>query len=653
MSDHQPNHHNARRGLATVAFLKARFDAGKDHLDMFQPFVEDAIRHYETDDIELDGIRGAVRASTGLRVPAQILKTLLRRAAKKRLLTRAGGRYLRTPHQEEDSEFAARMQELGRTHLRLGARLLGFAANRGQVLQSDDDALAALTRFLDANQIGIVMGQPLRKETVVDAVRMTQTIAAFVSEIVAEGGQDSEVLENIVKGLIVQNALLLRDIPSIGRHLHGLTVFVDTGVLLRALGYAGATEQHAATESLRLIHAAGARLRAFERTVNETEGVLRVYERNLGSSEGTRSLRPTPLTHHFFSVKATPADIRQEIALLTKNLENLGVRVQEFPKHIHAHTEDEQALADLLKAPERSIESDAERIWHDVEAIAAVLTLRAGARPTRLSGSKYVFASGSAHTVSTAARWWCRDGTLRGLEPLVHFRAVANAAWLLKPANASDVPMHELVAVCAAVLRPSARIWSGFVKHLDQLVTSGDLSDDESIAVLASELTQVALSDHEPEEDVEATTVLEIVERVRQEHEARLRPKLDASRREQEKSERVAALAQAQVALFRVGAQARAERLAGWIAGTIYALLCVVLLVGAVLTLPTEWSTPPEKGLLINLAWGGSVVLFFSVSLLGFFIPRFHVINIFARLRGWLVSPLRRVLLPEAEDGDS
>ena len=83
MSPRQTNHVTPRDGLATVAFLKARFDAGKDHLDMFQPFVDEAIRQYKTDDIDLDGIRGAVRASTGLRIPAQILKTLLRRAAKK------------------------------------------------------------------------------------------------------------------------------------------------------------------------------------------------------------------------------------------------------------------------------------------------------------------------------------------------------------------------------------------------------------------------------------------------------------------------------------------------------------------------------------------------------------------------------------------
>ena len=89
MSDHTSGHRvkNARRGLATIAFLKARFDAGMDHLDMFQPFVEDAIRHYEEDDIDVAGVQGAVRDLTGLSIPADIVKTLLRRAAKKGLLT--------------------------------------------------------------------------------------------------------------------------------------------------------------------------------------------------------------------------------------------------------------------------------------------------------------------------------------------------------------------------------------------------------------------------------------------------------------------------------------------------------------------------------------------------------------------------------------
>ena len=652
------NHVPPTDGLATVAFLKARFDAGKDHLDLFQPFVDEAIRHYKTDDIDLDGIRGAVRASTGLRIPAQLLKTLLQRAAKKKLLTRGGGRYLRSPHHNTDPEFAARMRDLRSVQVGLGARLRRFLASLGQKLDSDDEALAALTRFLDGNRIGVVLGQQLQTEIAAAEPRMNRAVASFVTKIIEEDGQDREVLEDIVKGLVVQNALLLRDIPTVGRHLHRLNLFVDTGVLIRALGYAGPTEQVAAVESLRLIHAAGANLRVFERTVNEIESILRVYERKLGSSEGTKSLRGTPLTYHFLRIRATPADIRQELALLKKKLQDLGFRVQEFPKHIREHTEDEQTLADSLKDPAMGPDSDTERIRHDVDVIAAILTLRAGARPTKLRDAKYVFASGSARTVSTAAHWWYRDHK-RGLEPLVHFRSVANTAWLLRPANASAVPLQELVAVCAAVLRPSAQIWSGFVRGLDQLVTSGALSDDESIAVLANELTQVQLSDQEVEDDVEATTVLEIVGRVQEEQEARFRSELDTSERKQKESEqkqkeseRRAAVAQAKVASIAVGAQARAERFAAWMAGGIYALFCGVLLVGALASLPTEWSARPRAGSIVNWVWWSCLGLFFGASMLGFFIRRFHVLNLYDRLKAWFTPRIRRMLLPETHEGD-
>lgn len=653
MTDDQSHSHSPARGLATVAFLKARYDAGKDHLEMFQPFVDDAIRRHETDDIELDDIRDSIRISTGLRFPAPILKTLLQRAAKKKLLTRDGGRYFRAQDQSEDPEFSAAMAELGRTHVRLGARLRGFAADRGQVLRSDEDALAALTRFLDANQIGIVLGQPLTAHTPVDTLRANQILAAFVSEIIAEGGRDSDVLGTIVEGVIVQNALLLRDIPSIRNDLYRLTIFFDTDVLLNVLGYAGPTEQRAATESVRLIHQAGGRLKAFERTVNEVDGVLRALEMKLASSRGIKTLRPGAVTDHFLSIRARPSDVRQERALLRKNLEALGFRTEEFPRHITRYTEDEQALAAFLKAPNRTIESDADRIWHDVRAITSILTLRRGARPTKLTRAKYVFASGSGHTLASAARWWNRDSGLHGLPPIVHFRAVANAAWFLRrPASASDVPMHDLVAVCAAILRPSARLWANFVRHLEQFVASGVLSDDESVAVLASELTEPSLADYEHEEDLEASTVLEIVERVKREHEARLRPKLDESRQKQEESERIATLAQAQLSSLRTDLENRADRLATAVARTVYVLLCLALTVGAVLTLPTAGSAPPRADVVANLAWWAVVGLFFTLSLLDFFSPRFHLSSIPRRLRGWLAGRLRRVFLPEAEDGD-
>jgi len=153
---------DSQRGLATIAFLKARFDAGADHLSMFQPFVEDAIHNSPSDSIELTDVRDAVRASTGLFIPTDILKTLLRRATKAGLLSRQGGRFLRTSIGDNSTEFQSQMKALALINDKLASDLREYAAGKGCDFASDDDALATLTRFLDAHHIGVVLGQPIQ-----------------------------------------------------------------------------------------------------------------------------------------------------------------------------------------------------------------------------------------------------------------------------------------------------------------------------------------------------------------------------------------------------------------------------------------------------------------------------------------------------------
>ena len=578
-----------------------------------------------------------------------IVKTLLRRAAKKGLLTRRGGRYFRSETHREDTDLRERIKDLERAHQGLATHLRKFAAERGEELGTDEDALAALMKFLDVNHMGMVLGQRPETGRWETASQFDRTVAAFVTKVIEDNGPSYAVLESVVQGLIVQNALLLRDIPTTKKHLAGLNVFLDTDVLLRALGYEGLVEQRVAVESLSLIQAAGARLLAFERTVNEVETLLEVYEHKLGSHTGVRSLYPRPLTYHFLSVKATPSDIRQKIALLRPSLAKLGIRIRDFPKHNSKYTEDEQTLADRLKDPRKSPERDEARVWHDVEAIAAVITLRAGKRPKRVENANYVFVSGSPQTVSNAARWY-RETYPSGVEPIVHFQSVTNTAWLVRPADGSKVPMHELVAICQAVLRPSTEVWSRFMAGLGGLVSSGDVSDDESIAVLASEFTHVRLADLEPDADMEASTVREIVERVRAEQETELRSELDEERRKREESERTVAAAKGHTATIVSSLEARSEWCAGFAAGIVYGLLCIVLILGGIWTaLPTEWSEWTLANKAWALVWWFCVLAFMVCSLGGLITCRLQVFNVFDRLKRWFAQHLRRWLLPSLE----
>ena len=234
-----------------------------------------------------------------------------------------------------------------------------------------------------------------------------------------------------------------------------------------------------------------------------------------------------------------------------------------------------------------------------------------------------------------------------GVEPIVHFRSVTNTAWLVRSADASGVPMHELAAVCQAVLRPSADVWSRFLTGLGDLVSNGDVSDDESIAVLASEFTHVRLGDFDPEADLEASTVREIVERVRAEQETHLRAELDDEKRRREESERVAAVAEGHAASIVSSLETKAERLAGFAAGAILCSLCAVLVLGGVWSLPTEWSDSTRAHRVGAVVWWICVVSFMGCSLAALFTPRLQVLNLFERLKASFMGRLKRRLLPE------
>ncbi len=151
---------------------------------------------------------------------------------------------------------------------------------------------------------------------------------------------------------------------------------------------------------------------------------------------------------------------------------------------------------------------------HDVDAVSAILTLRSGRRPSSLDDAWAVFATTSSSVVRTVVEWYRESGE-GGISPVVHCLALSNIAWLKKPASAARRKLHELVALCAAALRPSRKVWDSFGRQLRELQQAGQMSSDEYVATVVSELTEARLVELDEDAEVEAETVLEVVERVK------------------------------------------------------------------------------------------------------------------------------------------
>ena len=245
-------------------------------------------------------------------------------------------------------------------------------------------------------------------------------------------------------------------------------------------------------------------------------GILTAVEQRLATTEGRLTLWRTPLAHHVLTSKLSPADIRVISTTLETKLLRLGIQSREFPRRDPRFTSDEVALEKILADPVRQ-DVVIPRVRHDVDAVAAVLTLRQGRPSTSINRSVAVFCTASGRVVRNVQRWFTEQGG-QGHPPVVHQIALTNIAWLKKPALVPDLKMHELVVLCRAVLRPSRETWDKFIGVLRDLRADGTITDDETAAIVASELTEPLLARLDDEFEPDANSITEAIERVGDEY---------------------------------------------------------------------------------------------------------------------------------------
>lgn len=513
----------AAKGLATLALLEANFDSGRDHIEMFLPFVFDTIGVLPAGDFAVEDVRALLESRHHLRMPLPTMRTILSRAVKRGALQRKGGRFFRDASFPISSDLTSSREAMEREQRRLAAALVAFGQTNGVAVPTEDEALALLLDFLAQHHVSLILEADIAsgtKQLIGSRAspltsRNGRLVARFITE---EGIRDPallEILRRMLEGFVLQNALFLRDINEATRRFSDLVVFFDTGFLLEALGLKGKAAGLAGSESLDLLRETGAQLAVFENTVDEVKRILHVYEGKLGTSDGIASLYPTEVTRYVLLHHLTPSDMREIISLLGFNLRGLGLTIRRIPPHDPRYTLDEAKLTEMIKGP---AESDLHpRVVHDVDCIAAVLTLRAGHSSQMYDDAKAVFATTTGLLV-THTRQWFHASDEPGVAPVMHQLALSNMAWLKKPRAASSLKLHELVALCYAALVPPRKTWGLFTKRLRDLRDSNRLSSDEMVAIVAGDLTDSLLSRFDDDVDPDANTIEEVIERVREDY---------------------------------------------------------------------------------------------------------------------------------------
>lgn len=506
------------KGLATVAFLKTRLDEGHDHLGLLEPLIFDALSRIQRGDFIAAEISAIVLERTGVAVPSGTVHTLLGRCARRQLLRREGGRFFRTNRPIPGAAFDERRATFEQEQRLLGQDLEDFATGAGCEFGSAENALAALATFVSDNKVPLLLEEDI-PESPLDRSsldrKQTRTIARFITDRCLPSESLRGRLASLVEGILIEDALLLRDFPASNQKFENLMVFLDTAILLAAIGLTGVANAVAAKEGLSLVRDAGGRTLAFTRTIDEMRRILSVYEVKLQTTEGRMSLLPTALTHYILSTRQTPSDIRMISSTIEQRLSKIGVQIREIPPHKAEYTFDEKKLAESLVSHDHP-NVDAPRVRHDVDCVAAVLTIRGNHRATNVERSGAIFSTTSGSVVSAIQKWYASEETnVNSAPPIVHHWALTTIAWLKKPASAPNLKLHELAAICVAAMRPSRQTWHKLIETLRKLRQDGLITDDETAAVVASDLTEPLLTSLDDEVEPDADSILDAIDRVR------------------------------------------------------------------------------------------------------------------------------------------
>ena len=636
----------ASRGLATLALLKTNFDNGHDHIGMFQPFLVDAISGLNKDDFRIEEIKDAMLSRHGLAVPLHTLRTLLKRTCRRGFIRREFGRYFREP-KFPASNIAEATEKIKVEFAHLATKLRDFLADNHQPIETDEEALALLLKFLERNHVGMVLDTYPDQTVSEDPASRSKTRLAirFIKEVVPSNHRLTTILQRMLEGFILQNALLLKDISTSSRKFKDLRVFFDTRLVLQALGYQGESSQVATSQMIAMLKRTGARVEVFEDTIKETKTVLQFHQRHLGTSQGRSLLSHTPLSRFLLINRYTPADVAQMIALLDQSVIQAGFSIRPAPKRIARYTLDEADLAQRLA--KTGVPEDEPRVWHDVNCVAAILTLRGATWPQDFDNAKAIFVTATGLVIKNVVEWFrqqLEEEHLEGkaerlLPPVVHHIALSNVAWLKLPASGQKLKLNELMALCSAALQPSRKTWDQFKRHLRNLQDSGVVSSDETVAILANQFTDVHLSqleDHLVDEtDIDSNSLNEVIERVSasyaavaQEYAAKVRQAEERNRNLQR------------------GIHQRASKISTFVTQGVSWLLAAIVIVVLLLSLPGFPGPLHDFALPLLLCLNALNLLF------GFYVFK-HRASLQVRLTAWIQHWLTGAAGPQSEAQDS
>ena len=556
--------------LESYAILRVNWEQPerKDYLDNFVLIVAEAIRHLPEDIISLSDLQSQISNRFGLDIPQNTINSLLKRVKKQGYIHVKNGIYTRDTKRLEKLNFKQIQQTVIQSHESLIEGIAKFVSENYDTNWTPKDTDRALEEYLQENQIKLLNDLIDRKPETksipqTDEPTPQYLIAKYIEYLQVSQSSKLEFLETVIKGNMLANSIFLTEPGTYQRKFKNTTVFIDTSLVIFALGYTGEPRRWPVTELVSLLKNYGAQLKIFRHSLDEIVGILTACAEVIRLRKFKDSYGPS--IEYFIESGFTETDVMMFIENLEINLSGLGITVVDKPPYDEYESViNEEAFCEYLQ--KRISYSKERALERDKDSIAAILRLRRGQTYISIEECQALFVTSNLNLAYT--RVYPDFNFQVGTAPLVVTDyELTNLVWLKDPTLSPNLPRRRLIADSYASIQPSDTLWAKYLGTIEHLEKNGNISSDQYFVLrhsiqAKSELMEKtrgderiftegtveeilrSVEDRLKAEDIsqlnaEIRAKQEALQKYENEREARIRIEEETKRKEQEKLEKI------------------------------------------------------------------------------------------------------------------
>ncbi len=605
--------------LTSLAILKVNWDhLGTDYVENFVPFVVESARESHEEVISLPDMQKTLAESFGLTLPQNAIRMIISRATKRGYFRRESGVIYKNKEKCDELDFRIARDAVDATYDRVVSAVQAYAESFHKKSWSPEEADRALTDFLADSSLSLLFDAAEGRRDTPESEGAQFIVASFVQHAETSDQSLMDDLVMLARGNLLVNAMYLPEQGKISKRFKRTNVYFDTSFIMYATGFAGPDRAAPCLELLDLLREYGAELRCLAATRNELQGVLDACAARLREGRTRDAYGPT--IEYFVETGKSSSDLELMSARLPGKLRAMGIKVVDPPSYDDSDFQiDEKGFDEVLEQNINYGNPNA-RI-HDVDCISAMARLRRGRESRDAEECVALFVTTNTALARSAREFFQADAAPGSIALAVTDYALANLLWLKNPTAAPELPRKILLADSYAAMQPPPMLWKKYLTEIARLEDGGGVSADEYMLLrhsLSAKAALMDLTDGRQDAFTEGT-VKDILDVAKENVRADLRRDLESQRQRRLEAEERLQEARHLATAQKVRLRGIATRIGRAIRHLLFGLAFVLLVIGLVVTFPTELPALPgryiQPGILVlvalltigNLVWGATL----------------------------------------------